>query len=202
VIPIIPINWLASDGFPVRNDNLTNFAYLGSGDGLTPPEVYSAYRPDNASDPTPIMPGETTYLRNTQTGKYCRLAQLPAAYPLKTGPAVRTRQQLAKKPPPSPKGPVVRTRLTSPKASSSGLAAGRHLLQTPSSCATQGVLCDQDSAANAAILTYTGTGMSYQGTPLVLSPVTRTLLLSADPACTSPTGGLFTFPPATMCKLA
>ena len=80
--PIIPINILDKDGFPVRNDNLTNFAYVGSGDGLTPPEIYSAFHPQDPTNTTPIAPGETTYLRNAQTGMYCRLTALPSTYPL------------------------------------------------------------------------------------------------------------------------
>ena len=43
-----------------------------------------------------------------------------------------------------------------------------------------------------------GYGMSYQGVPLVVSPVTKTLVLSGDPACTTPGGDKLTFPPATM----
>jgi len=108
------------------------------------------------------------------TLQYCRLAALPATYPLN-----------------SPAGRVV--------ASGSG-ARARGLLQVPSSCATQGVLCDQDSAANATILTYTGSGLSYQGTPLVQSPGSATLLLSADPACSAPGGDKLTFPPAALCE--
>ncbi len=79
--PLTPINLLSKDGYPVRNDNLTNFAYVGPNDGKTdPPEVYIAVRPGNPTDPTPIQPGETAQLQSTQTGKYCRLAQLPAGF--------------------------------------------------------------------------------------------------------------------------
>jgi hypothetical protein len=54
----------------VRSDNLTNFAYVGPNDGVTtPPEVFFAYHPDNLSNSTAIAPGETTLLRNAQTGK-------------------------------------------------------------------------------------------------------------------------------------
>jgi hypothetical protein len=152
----------------VRNDNLTNFAYVGPNDGKQqPPEIYSAYRPENPNDPTPIPPGGTAQLKNAQTGKYCRIAQLPATYPL-----------------------------SQPIASS----GARHLLQVPSSCATQGVLCDQDTISTASVLTYTGTGMSYNGVPLVQSPNSKTLLLSSDPACTVPGGDKLTFPPANPCE--
>jgi hypothetical protein len=164
--PIVPINLLDQNGFPVRNDNLTNFAYVGPNDGRQqPPEIYSAFRPANPSDPTPIPPGETAQLRNQQTGKYCRLAQLPTGYPLYT-------------------------RITS--------SSKRGLLQVPGSCNTQGVLCDQDTIATATILTYTGYGMSYNGVPLVQSPGSKTLLLTADPACTTPGGDRMTFPPAIL----
>ncbi len=58
----------------MRNDNLTNFAYVGTGIGITPPEQYVAYRPANNIDPTPIQPGETTIFKNQETRKWCRLA--------------------------------------------------------------------------------------------------------------------------------
>jgi hypothetical protein len=149
----------------VRNDNLTSFAHVGPNDGQQqPPEVFTAYNPANPSDPTPIPPGGATVLKNAQTGKYCRMAQLPAGYPLSQ--------------------PIATSRT-------------RGLLQVPSSCATQGMICDQDTIATASNLTYTGSGMSLNGVPLVQSPVSKTLLLSSDPACTVPGGDRMTFPPAT-----
>jgi hypothetical protein len=142
---------LNRDGNPVRNDNLTNAAYVGPDNGQDePPEVYIATRPSSPADPTPIMPGETTQLQNTQTGKYCRLTQLPAGY------------------------------------------------VSPTTCNTQGVICDQDTLATATILTYTGTGLSFTGVPLVEVPPSRTLVLSADPACTVPDGDKLTFPLAVL----
>lgn len=106
--------------------------------------------------------------------QYCRLAAIPSAYPL-SGPSRAA-------------------------ATSTTRAPGRGLLQVPTSCATQGVLCDQDSATTATILTYTGSGLSYQGTPLVQSPGSATLLLSADPACSVPGGDKLTFPAAVLCE--
>jgi hypothetical protein len=147
----MPINMLNKDGNPVRNDNSNNFAYVGPNDGKQdPPETYIASRPGDPTSPTPIQPGETAQLRSAQTGKYCRLAQLPAGY------------------------------------------------VSPATCNTQGILCDQDSLATATILTYTGTGMSYSGVPLVVLPPSMTLVLSADPACTVPDGDKLTFPPALL----
>jgi hypothetical protein len=204
ITPIIPINLLDQNGFPVRNDNTTNFAYVGPNDGkqqvgrsqgrqndgmpcpslccaisycmqarppihtylTTPcrvalpfpypqqaPEVYHAYHPSNPADPSPIDPGETAQLKNAQTGKFCRIAQLPASY-----------------------------------------------ISSPTTCNTQGVICDQDTIASASILTYTGNGMSYNGVPLVQVPPSNTLLLSSDPACTVPGGDKITFPPAVLCE--
>lgn len=94
-------------------------------------------------------------------------------------------------------GAVKITRAASKPTASS--PATRGLLQS-SSCATQGVLCDQTSPANATILTYTGSGLSYQGVPLVQSPTTGTLRLSADPLCTVPGGDKLSFPPAALCE--
>jgi hypothetical protein len=142
---------LDKDGHPVRNDNATNFAYVGPNDGKDDPqEIYLCYRPANPSDPTPIQPGETTQLKNAQTSKYCRLAQLPPG------------------------------------------------LVSPTACNTQGVICDQDTLATATVLTYTGSGLSFNGVPLVEVPPSKTLVLSADPACTVPGGDKLTFPPATL----
>ena len=162
----------------MRNDNTTNYAYVGPNDGKQqPPEVYYAYHPANPADTSPIDPGETAQLKNAQTGKYCRVAPLPAGYALGR--------------------PVGAAASSSTEASRAGGA--RHLLQTPSSCATMGVICDQDTIAGASILTYTGTGMTYNGVPLVQSPISHTLILSADPACTVPGGDKISFPPAALC---
>ena len=114
---------------------------------------HTAYRPANPADPTPIQPGETTQLKNTQTGKYCRLTQLPAGY------------------------------------------------VSPTTCNTQGVICDQDTIATATILTYTGSGLSYNGVPLVEVAPSKTLVLSADASCTVPGGDKLTFPLATLREL-
>jgi hypothetical protein len=49
----------------------------------------------------------------------------------------------------------------------------------PAACATRGVLCDKSAAGDATILTFTGTGLSFDGVPLVQSPSNDTLLPSA-----------------------
>ena len=142
--PEVPINILNNTGYPVRNNNTTDFSHVGKGDGTTPPERYIPYHPDNPSDTTPIAPGEETIFKNQQTGKYCRLAPLT----------------------------------------------------TQTACASQGMLCDQSSPSDATIMMYTGTGLSYNGVPLVQQPVTGTLVLSSNASCSLPGGGTFTFPPA------
>ena len=55
--------------------------------------------------------------------------------------------------------------------------------------------------ATATILTYTGSGLSYNGVPLVEVPPSKTLVLSGDAACTVPGGDKLTFPPATLREL-
>ena len=65
---------------------------------------------------------------------------------------------------------------------------------SPASCATQGVICDLTTAADATIFTYTGHGLQYNGVPLVQTPGSRTLVLSSDPACQAPDGDSFSFP--------
>ncbi len=78
--PIVPINVIISPsgaaGFPIRSDNASAFAYLGSGNGLSPPEVYYAYHAGNLTLKTPISPGQTLVMSSSQTGLYCRLLPL------------------------------------------------------------------------------------------------------------------------------
>jgi hypothetical protein len=182
---LTPLNILDPNGFPVRNDNTSNLAFVGTGTGLSAPEQYTAYNRSDLADPTPIAPGETTLMRNTQTGLYCRLVPVPAGYSLKS-----TINAFAKRrTPPGRSQPVA--------GATASAKRGLRQFATPN-CNTQGVVCDQTSPANAVVLTYTGTGLSYQGVPLVVSPVTKTLVLSGDPACTTPGGDKLTFPPATM----
>lgn len=45
------------------------------------------------------------------------------------------------------------------------------------SCGSQGMVCDQDSAAGATVLTYTGAGLSYDGVALTVLPGSGTLVL-------------------------
>jgi hypothetical protein len=75
-------------------------------------------------------------------------------------------------------------------------------LVSPSTCNTQGLICDQPTISTATILTYTGSGMSYNGVPLVETAPTGTLVLSADPACAVANGGTLSFPPAALCESA
>ena len=50
----------------MRNDNITNYAYVGNGNGTTPPELYLAFHADNLADPALIQPGQTAKLQNEQ----------------------------------------------------------------------------------------------------------------------------------------
>lgn len=50
----------------MRNDNLTNYAYVGNGAGTSPPELYLAYHADDLADDSLIQPGQTTKLQNEQ----------------------------------------------------------------------------------------------------------------------------------------
>jgi hypothetical protein len=166
-----PINIVGGDGLPLRNDNLTNLAYVGRGDGSTYPEQYVAFRPNVPSSTAPATSGQLVILRNLQTGLFCRLAPVPAAYPLSIPGASRRSRAL---------GP--------PLAAQIGLKA------VPASCATFGVVADQPTAVTATVLTYTGFGLSYEGVPLVQTPGSRTLVLSSSPDCTTPGGGQLSFP--------
>jgi hypothetical protein len=57
---IVPINLLGFQGYPLRNDNASSFAYVGEGDGQSQPEMYSAFHEGDPADDSPIQPGETT----------------------------------------------------------------------------------------------------------------------------------------------
>ena len=79
--PDTPLKLLDPTGSPVRNDNLTNYAYVGAGNGTTPPELYLAYHADQLADATLIQPGQTTKLQNEQVMSCMQLmcACTPAA---------------------------------------------------------------------------------------------------------------------------
>jgi hypothetical protein len=144
--PLIPLNInneTGGGGYPLRNDNDTNFGYISKGNGTTYPEMYIPYRPANLSDPTLIQPGEKTFFKNVETNKWCRLAPF------------------------------------SPQTQ----------------CETFGMVCDQEQVTGASLITYTGLGLSYYGTPLVQEPGTGVLTLSSNPNCSEPNGDKFSFPP-------
>ena len=138
-----PINILTSTGQPVRNDNTTSAAWVGIGNGTSPPELYTAYDPNNLGSYDPILPGETALLQNLQTGKYCQLRSMPAN-------------------------------------------------------ATQlGMFCDQPTPATATVMTYTGSGLSYNGIPLVDAGLgTPLLLANTTTAPPGPNNDNLSFPPA------
>jgi hypothetical protein len=179
----VPINILGSNGYPLRNDNTTNLAYVGNGDGSTPPEQYVAYHPQDPNSRLAIQPGGTAVLLNLQTGLYCRLVPVPAGYPLSVPLSV-----------PLPGGR--RAWSSAPPGVLTALDVTAQLL--PPSCATFGVVCHQPSAATGTVLTYNGYGMSYQGVPLVQTPGTATLILSNATECTVPSGGRLSFPLAPL----
>jgi hypothetical protein len=82
----------------------------------------------------------------------------------------------------------------------------RRMLLDSSSCPTQSLVCDAPTAAGASILTWTGSGLSYQGIPYVQQPGGTTMGFTADPVCSMigssstisvspvPSGGHFSCP--------
>jgi hypothetical protein len=66
--PDSPLNIVNRLGVPVRNDNTTTPAYLGSGSGSSYPEQYAVVDPANVTGVSPIMPGSPVLLKNKQTG--------------------------------------------------------------------------------------------------------------------------------------
>lgn len=168
------------NGYPTRNDNTFNLAYVGKGTGSTPPEQYMAYHGSSTpSSSAFVLPGQTAFFQNLQTGLFCRLIPVPSTYPL-VMPSRAAWNRTAPRPP-------IRAAVA---------ASAVRTAEVPSGCATSGIVCDQATAATATELTYTGYGLSHQGTPLVQTPGTSTLVLSSDRACTVPGGGLMSFPPA------
>ena len=73
-----PMNLIDMNGDPLRTDSSTSPTAVGTGDGSTPPESYTAVDPNNPSSTTPLAPNSPVQLRSTQTGQWCRLAPLPA----------------------------------------------------------------------------------------------------------------------------
>jgi hypothetical protein len=63
----------------VQNTNTTTPAFVGTGDGSTPAEMYQAFDPNDPLSTTPIAPGGSVLLKNSQTGRYCRLVPVPTA---------------------------------------------------------------------------------------------------------------------------
>jgi hypothetical protein len=74
-----PFNIVDRPGVPIRNDNTTTPAYLGTGTGNTYPEQYTAIDPANALSSDPIAAGGRAILKNKKTGKYCHLVPVPTA---------------------------------------------------------------------------------------------------------------------------
>lgn len=63
--PAVDFNVLSnSSGTPVRNDNSSWAAYVGAGDGTSPPERYMAYSPTDPSSSSPLPPGSPVLLKN------------------------------------------------------------------------------------------------------------------------------------------
>jgi hypothetical protein len=65
LVPDTPFNFLTnSSGYPVRVDNTSVPAYVGTGNGTSPPEQFTAYHPGAINSTEPLQPGDTTILRN------------------------------------------------------------------------------------------------------------------------------------------
>jgi hypothetical protein len=159
----------------------------------------------------PILPGQTTTMQNVKTGKWCRwvcaaplssrgiilamhrgwlrcaLLADAAAKPLPRGCWDSTSDTLA--------APVADPGLAAWPAADGRLSACR-LAPLPSG--EQGVLCDQDTSATATVLTYTGSGLTYKGDPLVSAGPGKPLVLQSTAASPPPAGASkmsFTVPP-------
>ena len=137
--------------------------------------MFALERTDSSTGP--VQPGELIRLKSLQTGAYGRVGPVGSATTM--GGAART----------GPRG-----------GATPGLVKiiGRGLLQAAGGCTAEGLLFDQASAATASNLTYTGTGLSYNGVPLVQAPGSNALVASSDPACSVPDGGLLSFSPAAL----
>jgi hypothetical protein len=54
------------------SDNETAFAYCAAGTGSTAPQQYMVYHNTDITDPSPIQDGDTLFIKNAQTGKFCQ----------------------------------------------------------------------------------------------------------------------------------
>ena len=137
-----PLGITTSSGSYVRTDNTSGAAYPGSGDGSTKPEQFVAQDPANPNSVMPILPGNTTVLKSSLTGLYCRLG------------AVGTGSE-------------------------------------------QGMICDQPTPATATQFTYSGTGLSVGGVPMVSSgPGAPLVLANTTTSAVISSSGSLSFPPA------
>ena len=72
----------------------------------------------------------------------------------------------------------------------------------PSNSSQLGMFCDQPTPATATVMTYTGSGLSYQGQPLVASgPLAPLLLANTTKVPPGPMDDNLSFPPAGGCAV-
>ena len=129
-------------------DNATGFLSVSNSStaGTSASSAFVALDPANLGSTTPLSPGSSVVLYSTETGAYCRVADMPA---------------------------------------------------DSNPCTTQSLVCDAPTSAGASTLTWTGSGLSYQGTPLVQLANSTTMVFNSDPACAVPLSDDFSAQPAT-----
>jgi hypothetical protein len=150
--PDVPLNIVNRPGVPVRNDNGTTPAYLGSGNGTSLPEQYTPYHPGDIGSTEPIQPGSPVLLRNRETGALgaaehaASAACLGGLDPCSRHACCRLQARTCRLAP----------RLS--RAAASPNPAGKYcrLIPVPTAPAMLGMQCDLDTPNAATPFQYTG----------------------------------------------
>jgi hypothetical protein len=157
-----PLNIVDRRGVPIRNDNTTTPAYLGTGTGNTYPEQYTAVDPANALSADPIAAGGLAILKNKKTGKYCQLVPVP------TAPSMQVRRSAGNIWCFNLYQVLACCLLPAPPKPTAMVGVGWSCSMAPANLSVvQGMQCDLDTPNGATSFTYTGYGIVYNGTPLV-----------------------------------
>jgi hypothetical protein len=173
--PDKPFNIFTGLGDMVRVDDTSTSAYLAPGNGSLPSEQFRAYNPLDSASTVPLKPGAAAIIKSEvgRAGAVCRAgANMPwlvaAELALATAcPATSCyATQICRAAPAAP-------------TQATGMFCQLVPGPTPTAPSAQAVRCDVATAAEATPLTYTGSGFTYNGQPMVPTGAKRTLLINS-----------------------
>jgi hypothetical protein len=114
----------------------------------------------------------------TSSGSYARVDNLTSPAVTSTGYGTTSPQQFIATHPASPNSTTPIQPGETAILRSVATGAYCRLTAVPSNSLQLGMVCDQPTAATATVLTYTGSGLSYNGVPLVATALGGPLLLA------------------------